>query len=52
MAIPIFLRIIGPKIIVMTIFTRSAGINGNTQIESAADTVFPDWKQNHAVPKA
>ena len=44
--------IIGPMIIAMTILHRSAGMKGMTQTASAADTVYPDWKQNHTVPNA
>ena len=44
--------IIGPMIIAMTILHRSAGMKGMTQTASAAPTVYPAWKQNHAVPNA
>ena len=50
--VPSLLRTIGPMIIAMTILHRSAGMKGMTQTASAAPTVYPDWKQNHAVPNA
>ena len=50
--VPSLLRTIGPIIIAMTILHRSAGMKGMTQTASAAPTVYPAWRQNHAVPNA
>ena len=46
-----FLFIIGPMIMAMIIFMRSAGINGITQIPRAALKVESATMQNHTVPK-
>jgi len=43
--------IIGPMIMAMIIFMRSAGINGITQIPRAALKVESATMQNHTVPK-